>query len=138
LPAKTPATRRLVQILFGRILRQHLRRPPRRMIKQPFELHEITDDDTRIFSSVHARSPANVRALMKRHKARDAGELMPHLPDNHYHVHPLDRLVDLLMRAFGERIYDTAVSGLTKDLKRARRLPKDGILGKSKGKSHDQ
>lgn len=102
------------------------------MIKQPYELHEITDDDTRIFSTVHARSPANVRSLMRRHHAANADELMPHLKDNHYHVDPRQRLIEWGMRVFGERPYDTTVSGVVTQLKRQRRMPPDNVLGTSR------
>jgi len=138
MPAKTPVINRVLKLLFGRMLRQHLRRPPRRMIKQPFALSEITDDDTRIFNTVHARSPANVLALKKKHGVHSADELIPLLDDNHYHIDPRERLRQLIMRATGERDHDTTISAVVGDLKRQRRVPSNNVLGQSKWKGSSE
>lgn len=70
-----------------------------------FDMTDVSDDELLVFMAGRARDRAYVARLMKRHKAKDALELLSKLPTRK--VPGLGyRIMTLFQRAFGATPYD--------------------------------
>lgn len=73
-------------------------------------LAEVDPDSALVMGRSAARSPANVKRLMKLYNVKTVEELLPYLPDYRYKRRPFARFVNLLRQFSGALPYNPDVS----------------------------
>ena len=108
--------------LFGLKRHEHLLKVPRQYAN-PLDPRHDDPDAALIMGRSSARSPDNIRALLDYHAVEKVEHLLPLLPDQRHHPHPLRRIQAFLRRMAGASPYNP-------DLRRERRLREHGYFSR--------
>lgn len=104
--------RKFLRMLFGLKLKDRLDRAPR-MYSNEYD-RRVNRDVARVFARSAARSPTNVRQLMRQHRVKSVDELLTLLPDRQRRANPRARMCAWLTRISGLLPYDPLAGRLNR------------------------
>lgn len=104
---------KLYKALWGLKRYEKLLKVPRQYANR-LEATAVDEDAALVMARSAARSPENVRALMKAHGVNSVVELLKHLPDQRYKARPLRRILARLRAINGELAHNPDVSRYNK------------------------
>lgn len=117
--------RKLRKMLFGLSAKEHLDIAPR-MYSNEYDRH-VSSDVAKVFARSSARSPENVKALMKSYQVNTIDELLDVLPSRQRRVNTRQRIRFWMAHNFGLLNYDPLRPMLHR-LTEQRNIPNDAEL----------
>ena len=112
--------KKFIKYMYGKRRYEQLLKVPRQYANH-IDPADVDFDSVIVMARSNARSPDNVRALMREYNVNSVDELLKHLPDQRYFRRPRSRLISMLRNFFGYSPYNP-------DLQRKRRLRRIGFF----------
>lgn len=118
--------RKFYRMLFHLKAREQLDIAPR-MYAAEYDSREVSPDVAKVFARSHARSPQNIRRLLKQYEVESIEELIPLLPARQRKANPRARFLMWMMRMRGLLLYDPLRPRLRRLIEQST-IPEEGTL----------
>lgn len=122
--------RKFLRMLFSLKRKQQIPSLPR-MISNHYD-HRVSREVEKVFAQTQARSPENVRAMMKQYKVDTVDELLELLPTRQRRADPRKRLRRWLARINGLTLYEPVVRPALRRMEGEGTIPRGTLIRRSK------